>query len=305
MTGDGNQSNKSNSIFVHGLPYMILDSTRSKCYSVIAPHNQIIKVEFEAPDLVIAENMVEATRRAEEEAKAEVQKQKDKFPTPEEEGMDSMWNKRMKERMERIKSKKLRDTTISVSQKGASVKFIAKSEQTTTYDQDDNPIISGNGLVREELTHKKGRIEFMTGNDSGTVEICVQSIIASTKKPTRVHIKVDMLADDEEYNDDEYGGEYSEEQQAKDPDHLEHKELASKMSRLERDMKTLNNRVKAALNNADFNKDQETIFHEQSISMNRASKYWPIIQLIVLIITGFTQANHIVRYLKSHHIGGY
>ncbi len=248
--------------------------------------------------------MAEATRRAEEEAKKEVEAEKDKFPKPEHEGMDSMWNKRMKERMERIKAKKLRDTTISVSQKGATVKFIAKSEQTTTYDSEDNPIISGTGLVREELTHKKGRIEFMTGNDSGTVEICVQSIIASTKKPTRIHLRVDMLADDEEYDDDEYVGEY-EQQKTKDPDHLEHKELASKMTRLERDLNTLNNRIKAALNNADYNKDQEAIFHEQSISMNRASRYWPIIQLVVLIVTGFTQANHIVRYLKSHHIGGY
>ena len=49
MTGDGNQNNNSNTIFVHGLPYMILDSTRSKCFSVIAPHNQIIFVQYEAP----------------------------------------------------------------------------------------------------------------------------------------------------------------------------------------------------------------------------------------------------------------
>jgi len=304
MTGDGNQNNNSNTIFVHGLPYMILDSTRSKCFSVIAPHNQIIFVQYEAPDLVVGEGMAEATRRAEEEAKAEL---KAENPNSEEiDGMDSMWNKRMKERMERIKSKKLRDTTLTVSQKGATVKFIANSKQATAYDQKGNPITTGTGLVREELTSKKGRIEFMTGNDSGTVEVCVQSIIASVKKPTRVHIKVDMVASDEEYNDDEYAGEYTtspQKEKTKDPEHLEHKELSTKMSRLERDLQTLNNRVKACLNNADYNKDQETIFHEQSISMNRASKYWPIIQLIVLIVTGFTQANHIVRYLKTHHIG--
>jgi hypothetical protein len=86
-------------------------------------------------------------------------------------------------------------------------------------------------------------------------------------------------------------------------DSLDANEISSKMSRLQRDLQTLQNRVKACLNNADFNKDQEAAFHEQSVSMNRAATYWPIIQLMVLLVTGFTQANHIVRYLKQHHIG--
>jgi hypothetical protein len=36
--------------------------------------------------------------------------------------------------------------------------------------------------------------------------------------------------------------------------------------------------------------------------MNRASQYWPIIHLVVLLVTGFTQANHIIRFFKSRHI---
>lgn len=304
MTGNQNQKN---SIFVNGLPYTILDSTRSKCFSVIAPHNQIITIQYEAPDLIIAEGMTDATRRAQEEEEAK--KNEAEKAEAEQDGMDTLWNQRMKERMERIKSKRLRDTSITVAQKGATVKSIANSKQNTVYDPEGNPIISGTGRIREELIQKKGKIEFMVGNDSGNVEICIQSIVASTKKPARFHLKVDMLASDEEdyTDDDEYEGENVNQKKAKtkDPEHMEHHEITTTMTRLERDLQTLNNRVKACLNNADFNKDQETIFHEQSISMNRASKYWPIIQLIVLIVTGFTQANHIVRYLKSHHIGGY
>ena len=219
-------------------------------------------------------------------------------------GMDSMWERRMKERMERIKSKKLRDTSLTVSQKGISINVIADAKQTTSMDEEGNPVTSGHGRIREELSAKKGSIKFLVGNDSGTVEICVQSIVASTNKPARIHLKVDMAASEEEENNDEYdGGSGTKKETPKDPEHLEHHQISSKMSRLERDLQTLQNRVKACINNADYNKDQEAIFHEQSISMNRASKYWPIIQLIVLIVTGFTQANHIVRYLKTHHIG--
>jgi hypothetical protein len=161
------------------------------------------------------------------------------------------------------------------------------------------------------LSDRNGRIEFLTGEEGGTVEICVQSILASTRRPARFYLRVLDVASDQEYDnglddtddDDRLSRKQQEQSKTKDPDHLEHKEITTKMSRLERDLQTLQNRVKACLNNADYNKDQEALFHEQSISMNRASKYWPIIQLTVLIVTGFTQANHIVRYLKTHHIG--
>ena len=246
------------------------------------------------------EGLVETSRRTEEdEAQDKAQ---------EGEGLDSQWNKRMKERLERIKAKKLRDTSITVSQKGAMLNN-NNNKQTTSYDAKGNLVISGSGRIREELASKQGRIEFLTGKDSGTVEVCVQSILASTKKPARFHIRVDMAASDEEYDDDDDEfldddgrAREKKKKKEKDPDHLEHKELSTKMTRLERDLQTLANRVKACLNNADYNKDQESNFHEQSVSMSRAAKYWPMIQLSVLIVTGFTQANHIVRYLKTHHI---
>jgi len=287
-------------IFVNGHPYIILSSTRSKCFSVIAPHDQVITIEYDAPDLVVPpESMMEATDRAKKETGVQ-EKEEDMM------GLDSQWNQKMRERLDRIKSKKLRDTSVTVTQKGSTV-GATHNKQTTTYDGEGYLVTTGSGRIREELVQPKGRIEFLTGKDAGTVEVCVQSILASTKKPARFFLKVDTEASDNEYDDDD--GYYdddshvSESAKKKDPDHLEHRELSTKMTRLERDLQTLQNRVRACLNNADFNKDQETLFHEQSVSMNRATKYWPIIQLIVLLVTGFTQANHIVRYLKTHHIG--
>eukprot|EP00536_Pseudo-nitzschia_multiseries_P000118 jgi/Psemu1/321464/estExt_fgenesh1_pg.C_20091 len=291
----GNQVNR-HTIFAQAHPYMILSNTRSKCFSVIAPHDQVISIEYDAPDLVLPqESMVDATDRARREAGVE-------------EGMDmdSQWNQKMRERLDRIKSKKLRDTSVTVTQRG-SLLSATHNKQSTSYDEAGNLVTTGSGRIREELAQPKGRIDFLTGKDAGTVEVCVQSILASPKKPARFYLKVETAASDNEYDDDD--GYYdddshiSETGTKKDPDHLEHRELSSKMTRLERDLQTLQNRVRACLNNADFNKDQETIFHEQSVSMNRATKYWPMIQLTVLIVTGFTQANHIVRYLKTHHIG--
>lgn len=285
---------------MHGRPYILLTNTRSKCFSVIAPHDQVITVEYHAPDLILPpDTMAEATqKRRLEQGKEE--------PA----GLDSEWNKRMKERLERIKNKKMRDTSITVMQRGLSFSNTKDNKQTTNFDEEGNIVTSGTGRIREELSQENGRIEFLTGKDAGTVEICVQSISASPKRPARLHVMVKDEASDNEYDDDD--GYYDDDdhvsdskantKKVKDPDHLEHRELTQTMTRLERDLQSLQNRIKACINNADFNKDQEHKFHEQSVSMNRATKYWPIIQLIVLILTGFTQANHIVGYLKSHRI---
>jgi hypothetical protein len=197
-----------------------------------------------------------------------------------------------------MKSRKMKDMSVTVTQKSGLASGALASRQRTTFNKDDGSPSStvGQGRVREELVQRKGSIQFLTGEEDGTVEICVQSILASIKNPSRFSIKVNMAAAEE----DEDG------QPQKDgskKDGMNASQLQSNMSRLERDLQTLQNRVKACLNNADFNKDQEASFHAQSVAMNNAAKYWPIIHLIVILVTGFTQANHIVTYLKRHHIG--
>ena len=228
----------------------------------------------------------------EEEEVPKEEKKEEEAAKPED-GMDSQWNKRMKERLEQMKSKKMKDMSVTVTQKSGLGSGALASRQRKTFNDGSSSSV-GQGRVREELFQRKGSIRFLTGEEDGTVEICVQSILASIKNPTRFSIKVNMAASDEE--DD---GEQKERKEKS----LDTNQVTNNMSRLERDLQTLQNRVKACLNNADFNKDQEASFHEKSISMNNAAKYWPMIHLIVILVTGFTQANHIVTYLKRHHIG--
>jgi emp24/gp25L/p24 family/GOLD len=209
------------------------------------------------------------------------------------EGLDNLWNKRMKERLEKMKSKKMRDMSITVTQKVGVSGTLASRQRKTSSNNESSTV--GQGRIREELDQQQGKIKFLTGEEDGTVEICVQSILASNKNPTRFAMKVTWAAADMEESDRNT--------QQKDGKSLDSSEITSQMGRLERDIQTLQNRVKACLNNADFNKDQEATFHQQSISMNKAARYWPMIHLTVILLTGFTQANHIVQYFKTHHIG--
>lgn len=56
------------------------------------------------------------------------------------------------------------------------------------------------------------------------------------------------------------------------------------------------------INNADASKEQEAIFFQQGMDMHMAAKWWPILHLLVLFVTGYTQANHIVSFFKTRHI---
>jgi len=49
-------------------------------------------------------------------------------------------------------------------------------------------------------------------------------------------------------------------------------------------------------------KVEESRFYHKSMEMNSAAKWWPILHVVVLILTGYTQVNHIVRFFKSRHI---
>ena len=76
----------------------------------------------------------------------------------------------------------------------------------------------------------------------------------------------------------------------------------SQMSRFEKDVATLKSRVKSIINNADFNKDQATEFHLQSVSMNRAATYWPILHVAVILVGGVWVSVGVRRQLSQSMI---
>ena len=53
---------------------------------------------------------------------------------------------------------------------------------------------------------------------------------------------------------------------------------------------------------AEFAKEREQVFQEQHEHMHEAAMWWPVVQVCVLIMTGFTQASHITRFFKSRRI---
>ena len=75
--------------------------------------------------------------------------------------------------------------------------------------------------------------------------------------------------------------------------HLSHME--KELDRVQRGMQTI-------IREAEFSKEREALFHKQTESMHKAAMFWPIVQVCVLIMTGFTQASHIVQFFKRRRI---
>jgi hypothetical protein len=56
------------------------------------------------------------------------------------------------------------------------------------------------------------------------------------------------------------------------------------------------------LREADMAKTREVEFHNQSVSMHAASQWWPILQILVLLATGFTQVKAMVQFFKTKRL---
>jgi len=117
----------------------------------------------------------------------------------------------------------------------------------------------------------------------GEVEICIRASTASSKAPLRFGLQVEQVAimdDDANWNDG----------------------VSRHWSQLEEELRLSMRTMKAIQAEADYSKDRDAHFHKQALDMYAASMYWPIVHVCVLLLTGFTQATHIVRFFKARRI---
>jgi hypothetical protein len=159
----------------------------------------------------------------------------------------------------------------------------------------------GTGRLRLELNQHNGTIYFDTGGTDGLVEICLQSMSASSVNPKRAALDVSLHV--QEQAEDAQTPPGAAAANKKNRALTEGEQLAKMIvPAIQQDIMSMERNVKMIINNADYAKEQEIDFHMASVNMNRATKYWPMIHITVLFIAGFTQANHIVSFFKERHI---
>ena len=188
-------------------------------------------------------------------------------------------------------------TTITISQnEGRENKHGARSahnnprvDKYKNKDQDSK--------VVKDLETKTGNIEYITRQD-GLVSICIQSLVASAVSPTPISLRVTESSGSEESVSDTPPDKTT----LPNVDTQSQRNAKEHFSQMEKTLSGLISKTDMILRQADYAKELEVEFHEQSIAMNKASQWWPIVQLCVLLVTGFTQANHMINFFRKHHI---
>jgi hypothetical protein len=140
---------------------------------------------------------------------------------------------------------------------------------------------SENTLMTEELFQKRGNFTYRVPLD-GEVEVCIRASTASSKAPLLFGLSVEAKSEV--------------------PRLLSGEDVNHHWTHMEEEIRHLLGAMKNIQKSADFSKNRESAFHDQTIAMHSASMWWPIVHVCVLIITGFTQATHIVRFFKSKRL---
>jgi hypothetical protein len=149
------------------------------------------------------------------------------------------------------------------------------------------PIKSRLKTTSQVLESKQGSVTHKFEVD-GEANVCIRSSSANPKFPQLFGLRVETNVHDLASKKASHSGD-----EASADVHL---------SQMELEMQRIQNGMRTILNQADFAKTRDAEFHIQTKHMHEASMWWPVVQVCILIITGFTQASHITRFFQSRRI---
>lgn len=151
---------------------------------------------------------------------------------------------------------------------------------------------SGTGKHREHLDNKEGTIEFLTGENNGQLEICVQSYMATSERPSMISLNINMSTTIDKETKSSFQRILPNEETV----------VLSHSGAISGDLTRLEEKVKQILSLADYSKEYDTVFHNKSVNLNKAVRYWPILRAVILLIGGYLQMSHVVKYMRRKHI---
>jgi hypothetical protein len=168
-------------------------------------------------------------------------------------------------------------------------------------DEEDDDEVSRRQVVEQEkkknppksteLKEATGSISHKVIQDS-EVNICIRASMAGSKSPMRFGLRVEELSE-EEFNEEAAAAAELSGGEADVDKHL---------SRMEYQLGHLENLMHAMIKNADMAKDVDAVNHRHTDAMYKATTFWPFVHVGILLVTGFTQVNHIVGFFKSRRI---
>jgi hypothetical protein len=118
------------------------------------------------------------------------------------------------------------------------------------------------------------------------VNFCIRASSAGTKNPMRFALRLEELGDEEAAA-------------VKVPPS---NSVDSHLTSMEEQLNRIESEMHAVLREADFARERDSVYHIKTDAMHKATTFWPIVHVCILLATGFTQANHIVHFFKKRRI---
>ena len=164
------------------------------------------------------------------------------------------------------------------------------------------PVDSGmpstpSNTISTNIKETEGRIRFK-GEGEGRISICVRISEMPGKKyikPALIGFRVTETGESEE-EDKPAAADMTPEQKETQRNAKNH------LTEMERILNKMIRDANLLFKNADLIQTDESNFQRQSEEMNAASRWWPMLHVIVLLVMGFTQSNHVVKFFKGKHI---
>lgn len=162
---------------------------------------------------------------------------------------------------------------------------------------------SGTRKLRTDITEKHGQLEFYTGERDGFVELCVQAYMATRATPRRIALRIQKHYTEEHERREAAAEKKAQADAVKVPDSMQTDMLVKvETSRITTELERLAVRARdcGTVSRTAQKRDEE--FHLTSMKLHRAVRWYPIFRVAILIVAGYLQASHVVRYMKNRHI---
>jgi len=145
----------------------------------------------------------------------------------------------------------------------------------------------------QEITEYAGSFLHTIHSEDAIVDVCVRASKAGQKNPMMFHFRVDEMEEDVL---DAFEQEKANMMRVPLVGVEHHWSfMETQLDRIEHEMHTI-------IREADFFRERDAIFHRQTDDLHKATLFWPILHCCILLLTGFTQANHIISFFKQHRI---
>ncbi len=156
-----------------------------------------------------------------------------------------------------------------------------------------NDLVRKPKAVSQEIKDAKGSFLHKIHSEDAIVEVCIRTSMATPKRPMLFHIRVEEMEED-------VLDEFEQEKAAKNGVPLANAEhhwsfMETQLDRIEHEMHNI-------IKEADFFRERDALYHQQTDDLHKATLFWPILHCCILVVTGFTQANHIISFFKQRRI---